>query len=79
MLKREALGMASEAASYHEDVEQLHRRFVEFRQTHAVRSRPARRVVERGGEAGAAGRDHSYGTGANLCLGLQKAGQFQVF
>ena len=31
--------MASEAASYHEDVEQLQRRFVEFRQAHAARSR----------------------------------------
>src|SRR5579862_1420653 len=31
--------MASEAASYHEDVEQARRRFAEFRQTHAVRSR----------------------------------------
>jgi hypothetical protein len=31
--------MGSEAASYSEDVEQLRRRFAEFRQTHAVRSR----------------------------------------
>ena len=31
--------MASEAASYREDVEQLQRRFVEFRQAHAARSR----------------------------------------
>ena len=31
--------MASEAASYREDVEQARRRFAEFRQTHAVRSR----------------------------------------
>lgn len=31
--------MASEAASYHEDVEQARRRFVEFRETHAARSR----------------------------------------
>jgi hypothetical protein len=31
--------MASETGSCSEDVEQLHRRFVEFRQTHAVRSR----------------------------------------
>ncbi len=31
--------MASEAARYREDVEQLQRRFVEFRQTHAARSR----------------------------------------
>lgn len=31
--------MASEAASYREEVEQARRRFAEFRQTHAVRSR----------------------------------------
>jgi hypothetical protein len=31
--------MASEAASYREDVEQARRRFAEFRQAHAVRSR----------------------------------------
>jgi hypothetical protein len=31
--------MASEAASYREDVEQARRRFVEFRETHAARSR----------------------------------------
>ena len=31
--------MASEAASYYEDVEQVQRRFVEFRQAHAARSR----------------------------------------
>jgi Na+-transporting NADH:ubiquinone oxidoreductase subunit NqrF len=31
--------MASEATSYREDVEQLRRRFEEFRRTHAVRSR----------------------------------------
>ena len=31
--------MASEAVSYSEDVEQARRRFVEFRQEHAVRSR----------------------------------------
>ena len=31
--------MASEAASYREDVEQARRRFMEFRQAHAVRSR----------------------------------------
>ena len=31
--------MAQEAASYREDVEQLRRRFAEFRSTHAVRSR----------------------------------------
>ena len=31
--------MASEAARYREDVEQLQRRFVEFRQAHAARSR----------------------------------------
>ena len=31
--------MASEAASYREDVERLQRRFVEFRQAHAARSR----------------------------------------
>ena len=31
--------MASEAASYREDVEQLQRRFLEFRETHAARSR----------------------------------------
>ena len=31
--------MASEAVSYREDVEQLQRRFVEFRQGHAARSR----------------------------------------
>lgn len=31
--------MATEAVSYREDVEQLRRRFVEFRQAHAVRSR----------------------------------------
>src|SRR5712691_4149735 len=31
--------MASEAASYREDVERLQRRFVEFRETHAARSR----------------------------------------
>ena len=31
--------MASEAASYGEDVEQARRRFAEFRQAHAVRSR----------------------------------------
>ena len=31
--------MASEAASYREDVEQARRRFEEFRQTHAARSR----------------------------------------
>jgi hypothetical protein len=31
--------MASETASYREDVEQLQRRFLEFRETHAARSR----------------------------------------
>jgi len=31
--------MASEAESYREDVEQLQQRFLEFRQTHAARSR----------------------------------------
>src|SRR5260370_15901091 len=31
--------MASEAASYREDVEQARRRFAEFRQAHAARSR----------------------------------------
>jgi hypothetical protein len=31
--------MTHEAASYREDVEQLRRRFEEFRRTHAVRSR----------------------------------------
>src|SRR5437660_9600162 len=31
--------MASEGASYREDVEQARRRFAEFRQAHAVRSR----------------------------------------
>ena len=31
--------MTHEAASYREDVEQLRRRFEEFRSTHAVRSR----------------------------------------
>ena len=31
--------MASEAGSYREDVERLQRRFVEFRQAHAARSR----------------------------------------
>jgi hypothetical protein len=31
--------MASEAASYREDVEQARRRFAEFRQAHAMRSR----------------------------------------
>lgn len=31
--------MASEATSYREDVEQVRRRFAEFRQTHAARSR----------------------------------------
>jgi hypothetical protein len=31
--------MTHEAANYREDVEQLRRRFVEFRNTHAVRSR----------------------------------------
>src|SRR6267154_4826953 len=31
--------MASEAASYRDDVEQARRRFVEFRETHAARSR----------------------------------------
>ena len=31
--------MTHEAASYREDVEQLGRRFKEFRSTHAVRSR----------------------------------------
>jgi hypothetical protein len=31
--------MASEAASYREDVEQVQRRFAEFRQAHAARSR----------------------------------------
>ena len=32
--------MASEAGSYREDVEQLQRRFIEFRETHAARSGP---------------------------------------
>jgi hypothetical protein len=37
--RQEAGSMTSEAASYHEDVERLRQRFVEFRQAHAVRSR----------------------------------------
>ena len=36
--------MASEAASYREDVEQARRRFAEFRQAHAVRSRLPREL-----------------------------------
>jgi hypothetical protein len=48
--------MASQAASCREDVKQLQRRFVEFRETHAARSRLPR-SCGRGGEAGAARRD----------------------
>ena len=36
--------MASEATSYREDVEQARRRFAEFRQTHAARSRLPREL-----------------------------------
>ena len=36
--------MASEAAAYREDIEQWRRRFAEFRQTHAARSRLPREL-----------------------------------
>ena len=55
--------MASETASYREDVEQVQRRFSEFRQSHAARSRlpeqlwaAAAKLARRDGGAGAGSR-----------------------
>src|SRR5271167_1792665 len=60
--------MASEAASYLEYVEQLQRRFVEFRELHAVRSRLPEELGGDGGKAGTAGWDHRYSAGAGRAL-----------
>jgi hypothetical protein len=54
--------MASEATAYREDVEQVRRRFAEFRETNTVAFAGA--VVGCGGKAGAAGWSHDYGAGA---------------
>jgi len=53
--------MASEAASYREDVEQARRRFVEFRETACGAFAAAGAVVGCCGEVGAARWDCSYG------------------
>ncbi|MGH9664019.1 MAG: hypothetical protein ACRD9L_06325, partial [Bryobacteraceae bacterium] len=52
--------MAPEAVSYRDDVEQTGRRFGELRQAWGTIA-PTGSVVGYGGEAGAAGRGHSYG------------------